>query len=794
MRTPVFLSVGGKRDAIFAKEVHEKLGETLAYHFMVTGEENVKFRPEIEAKINECDVFVVFWSEDYLASLHACNELAYFRKLVESGAAPKKQLMLVPRDGSGPDIQGKWINPITQKADEFILGNWRYERAVDVASDSERVSQLIRRKLQHLDIISDILIVRGWIVDQFKSEITLPNYLARELIFVTGMEGDGRRTALRQFMQQTYPHRIERSLSLDSAEGPEDLLIHLMEVCGVSTAARNEIFDSISNQSSTLQKELRKLLHLSRDTKSYYVIAIDRFVAIDSVAIPIWLSDLLSVFGVGKSPLIFIVTSSPVNDALLTHYPHAGRVRVPGLEDEEMKELSHRLALEDPDPTRWTLQKKESVAKTSGSSPAICKSIMRGLAAEPTLDFVDEIARRAEIDFGQTLAGLMAHWVKYYQDKRSDLFALRVIEKLGVTSKDALDEILQPIVSESGAIDLYTMRDQGLVEQLSDGVYRIPPLVQRRLGDALWKSIDTRDVDALFENFSKKVLINRSEYGAIYASNAAVAVTRSGEDVGKDFERYLTVSMLFKTGLDRYTNRQWKLANRTLQRVLMRLKDNNGSVDVNSQIEIARYAGLAAARCSEKQIVDEACAFLMSKFSKTKRSQSAKAMAQFVRGFMYRIGRLYLQAITEFESALQLLNNEKHVERQRAAVFTELASTYLRTQPPQFDNALKMARAAFAEKDVTHTLNALIHALVLFVFRSGRIKNGNTATAYIEEIENHLQQLKTRSSGNGQDFHVQRTAEYERERRIWERAVASSDLTYSYSSEEQFSPIELDFL
>jgi tetratricopeptide (TPR) repeat protein len=790
MQKPVFLSVGGQRDAAFAKRVHQHLGDALAYHYQVTGAETVEFRSEIEAQISGCHVFVVFWSADYLASQHACTELAYFRKLVESQAAEKK-MVVVQCDRNGPDIQSKWTNPITQKSEEYVLGKWRNERAVDSETDDNHVAQLIRRKLEQLKVLSDVLIPRGWLIDQFKREIAQPDHRARELVFVTGLEGDGRRTALRQFILQAYPHRLERHVTMDSVDGPDDLLIHLMDVASLSTISRQSIFDGINNGSSTVVKEIRKLLHQARNNKSYYVIAIDRFVGVDTVTIPTWLSEVMSVFKTGNSPLVFVVTSSPITDALLAYYPGAGRVRVPGLEDGEISELVHRLTLEDPSPTRWNLEKKQLAAVASGSSPAMCKSIMRSMACEPTLDFVDEIARRAEVDFGQSLASLMAHWVDFYANKRSDLLALSVIEKLRVASKEALDEIMQPAVEAYGEFDLYTMRDQGLVEQLSDGIYRIPPLVQRRLGDALWGKLGTAELDKLFSAFSKKVFIAESEYGAIYASNAVAASIRTDKsNIAPEYERYLTISTLFKAGLDKYSNGQWASAHRTLQRAMSRLINKTSVVDLTTEIEIARFSGLAAARQSEIVDMEAACSFLETRFSNTKRARSAAAMAKFVRGFRYRLEKNYRDAIEVFQEALQLLQDQRSVERQRAAIYTELTTAYLRAEPPQYERALKMARAAFAEKDVTHTLNALVHALILYVYRSENLTSQESISTYMHEIERSLSQLEIRCLQNGQGFHAKRTEEYQRERKRWENRTGNSSPTL----DERITPVDLDYL
>lgn len=790
MLTPVFLSVGGQRDAAFAKRVHQHLGDALAYHYQVTGEETVEFRSEIEAKINGCHIFVVFWSADYLASEHARNELAYFRKLVEFQAA-EKTLVVVQCDRNGPDIQSKWTNPITQKLEEFILGKWRNERALDPETDDNHVAQIIRRKLEHLKVLSDVLIPRGWLIDQFKREIAQPDYRARELTFVTGLEGDGRRTALRQFILQAYPHRVERTVSMDSVDGPDDLLIHLMDAASIPTLTRESIFDDINNGSSTVVKEIRKLLHQARDNKSFYVIAIDRFAGVDTVTIPTWLSDVMSVFKAGNSPLVFIVTSSPITDALLAFYPGAGRVRVPGLDDVEISELVHRLTLEDPFPTRWSNDKKLAVVVAAGSSPAMCKSIMRNMACEQTLDFVDVIARRAEVDFGQSIASLMAHWTDFYANKRSDLLALSVIEKLRVVSKDALDEIMQPAVEMYGEFDLYTMRDQGLVEQLSDGIYRIPPLVQRRLGDALWGKIGAEELDRLFSAFSNKVLIIKSEYGAIYASNVVAVSLRSDKNhIAPEYERYLTISTLFKAGLDKYSKGQWLSAHRTLQRAMSRLINKTSVVDLTTEIEIARFSGLAAARQSELVDMEAACNFLETRFLNLKRARSAAAMAKFVRGFRYRLLKDYKNAIPVFQEALKLLNDQHSVERQRAAIYTELATAFLRSTPPLYERALKMARAAFAEKNVTHTLNALVHALVLYVYRSENLTTHNSISEYVSEIEELLSQLKIRSLQNSQDFYGRRFVEYLRERDRWE----SLNKNPSPTSDQGITPVDLDYL
>lgn len=794
---PVFLSVGGKADASYALEVQHILGDGLAYHYQANGPEGVRIPDDISAQINGCKIFVAFWSEDYLKSEHAGNELAYFRKLEESSTSQiKPVLLVVPCGARLLDIQTKWTNPITQKNDEFALGKWRLDRAVDPNSDASRVAQIIHGKLAHAQVSDEILVPRGWLVDQIKSAISMPSFKAREMVFVTGLEGVGRRTALRQYMKQAYGHRIERTVALESVDGPEDLLVNLMESASMPAKVRSNILRSISTKLTTPSKEVRRLLHESRHDKTYYVLAIDRFTGVDIGMLPFWLSDVTKPFAIGGAPLFFIVTSKPITDQLLAYYPNAGRVRIPGLEESETLELVHRLADEDPNPTRWTGSKKLFVADAAGSSPSLAKSIMRSMAIELNLDFVDCVAKRAEERFGQGLAALMAHWVRFYEHKRSDLFALRVIEKLGVASKEALDEILAPIVSQHGFYDLYTLRDQGLVEQLSDGVYRIPPLVKRRLGSALWQKISQLEIDKLFNRFAKNLEVAKTEYGAIYARNAAdLAVQSNVANFAPEYEQYLTTAMLFKTGIERYRGKAYSGSHQILQRAMMRLMSDGETLDLSTQIEIARYAGLAAVRVKDSVAMQRSCTYLRVNMKSTKRAKSASAMATFIEALQKRIAHDYEDAIYKFEDALHELELEHFAHHQRSAIYTELVQCYLRIDPKQYQKAVDMGKAAYSNNDVIHTLNIYVKALIAFVLESDRYATPDQLRQPITELEELIDRLEIRCIEDGSDFHVDRRREYAKAHTLWDAKYTCKNLnkTSQYSRQMNDSEPDLDY-
>lgn len=780
MTRPVFFSMGGIQDAGFAASVKNLLPDLMAYFYKRTGEEGVGFRTEIEGEIQNCRLFVVFWSEEYLKSEHACWELATVRRLIESQGHSEKDILIVPIGEKIPDFQGKWKNPLNAKDDEFILGKWRLERALDPSPDAPKVAEHIRRKLSKAQLMDQVLVPRSHVLEAIKLAVALPDYQTKEFVFISGYEGDGRRTALRQYMKSSYGNLTERQVAFDSAEGPEDLLPRMLDAAGASTTKRGEVMKSVTAGSSTAVKELRKLCHEARTSKSYYVVTMNRFSGVDLAGIPYWVSDVFSQFGSGNAPLIFFITANPVTDALLKYYPKAGRVRVNGLDEHEIAELVHRLSLEDTNPRRWTEAHKQQVCTASGSSPSLCKIIMNCMAAEPTLDFLNTIVQREEESFSAHMSSLLAHLIGQFKNRPNDILALRIIERLGLTSKQALDEIIEPLC-QNGSYDLYQLREYGLVEQLSDDVYRIPPLLQRRLGYLLWGATRHKQLDELFEKFGKKMMVANDQYGSIYASNKVVTNLRAGGVEIPDLDDYLTTATLFKVGWERYTNGRYVQAYSVLKRTMVRLRQNS-TVDLTTQIEIARYSGLSAARSCMAEGVQSACNFLEINLANTPRAQQAKAMAAFLRGFRARMAYDFKSAVSELENARWLLKDVRGAERQRGAILTELSAAYLRRKPPNYQKAFEAANQAYREKDVVHTRNGLIRALIFRAFYDEAFSNPNVFKAEISDIESQIASLGIICKRTGQDFHITRRADLEREHtmlhyRETQSGVACRDFT-----------------
>lgn len=748
---PVFLSMGGVRDTNLAARVKAELPDGLAYMYTRNGEEGASFRREIEAEVQNCKVFVVFWSDDYLASEHAILELAVFKRSAES-LDSGRELLVVQTNRKTPNIQRRWKNPING-IDEFTLGRWRLDRAISSDRDATGIAELIKRKLDSLGFSSTIIVPRPEIQKNIAAALDAGDFYKREFVFISGSEGDGRRTAIKTYMEGSK-HLLPKFIAFDSSEGPEDVLERLLEYSGEPLSNQVDIMQQVHDNKLDSIKEFRKIVHRFRAARNYVVLIMDRYSGVDpSVGIPKWVSKAIEPFTRGPAPLIFFVTSNPVTDELLRHYPNAGRARVPGLDEIQMKELVFNLSYVDPDPSRWTTENQNLVAKISGSSPSLCQSIMRLAANEPNLQHLDRIARTEEERFSASLTGLLGYIVEKFKDSAPDIIAMQVVEKLGIVEKSTLDEIMK--MRNIGSYDLYGLLQYGVFEQLSDSLLRIPPLLQRRLGFVLWAFSPEKELDRILQDFGNRQLAIDDGHGIVYLTNKAAASLRSGTPIPPQVEPFITLSMLFKTGVERYVAEGYEMAHSILRRAMDRLQQSPAYIDESICIEIARYFGLASARIRNKADVERSRELLKNRFLGSKKEKQALAMAAFLSGFMLRIQGEHKDALAQFEEADFILNDIKYAARQHGAVLTEISRANLRLTPPKLDAAVKAAKQAYERQNAIHNLNSFVKAKVY------RLSVAADDRSAIDEINTLLESLKTISERSGREFHLVRYADLE---------------------------------
>lgn len=741
--------MGGVRDTHLAAQVKSLLPDGLVYMYTRNGEEGVAFRKEIEAEVNACKLFIVFWSDDYIASEHAMLELASFKRGAES-LDSGRELLVVQTTRKSPNIQRRGKNPINGK-EEFTLGRWRLERAVSPDRDIDGIAELIRRKLESTGFSTSILVRRPEIQKSIAAALDGGGFYKKEFIFVSGAEGDGRRTAIKTYMEGSK-HLLPKLVAFDNVEGPQDVLERLLECSGESFGTKLDIIMGVSSGELDPIKEIRKIVHRFRATRNYLVLIMDRYSGVDpSAGIPQWVAKAVEPFKVGPAPLIFFVTSNPVTDELLRHFPSAGRARVPGLDEPQMGELVFNLSHVDPDPAKWTTENQLMVSHISGSSPSLCQNIMRLASSEANLQHLERLARSEEEKFSASLTGLLGYIVGKFKDSPADIIAMQVVEKLGVVAQSTLEEIMQ--MQGYGSYDLYGLLQYGVFEQLSDSLLRIPPLLQRRLGFVLWESGPVPQLDKVLQDFAGQKHEIDDGHGMVYLANKAAASLRSSGQPLPFIEPFISLSMLFKTGVERYIEEEYEVSHSILRRAMDKLTHSTNYVDETIRIEIARYFGLAAARTRNDPDVDRARTFLSSHFLGSKKERQAQAMAAFLNGFRFRVTGNHSDALAEFEVANSILKDISYAARQHGAVLTEISRSNLRLSPPRLDASVRAAEKAYERQDALHNLNSLVKAKIY------RFANNSNDGDQLAEIQSLLVNLQTVSERSGREFHLVRSAD-----------------------------------
>jgi hypothetical protein len=759
MTHPVFFSVGGT-DVALAEKVKEYLPDRLVYLYSRTGEEVVVITKELSQELQDCKLFVCFWSKRYLTSAACRWEFATAKERLQNGSLKIEQFLIIEVDVDRPSYtKAMWENPLS-KNNESVLGVLSDIRATPLPFDAQRLASAVNRSLDKIAPTPEVSIPRLELKRQFQEAMDRPSMRVAGLCFVTGLPGHGKRTAIHSYMQDNFKHLHAKQIVIDNLEGPEDMLQRMASSLGQSNDEIASFVQNVSGNLSAAQKVLQELLDLAQSRNIYFIICQDEFAAVDGAPLPYWVLGLFRNAGIQNSPKVFYVAKRRIPDALFDNFSASARFHVQGLDEDEAALLVTRLIHAYGGwKESWNEENKKIVISASGSSPSLCVEIFRLIRLHGNLDFLPQIAEAAAKGFSSGLTQLVQLMIAELKGKDNELLALYAIDRLGLISKTTLDEIVKPICDAKG-YDLYQLLEIGFVELLSDGVYRIPPLLQRRLGNVLFRGVDKEKFDARLKAFAVHMPIADKEYDSITIKNKITAQLISDIPQAPDFAVFVTPSVLFKAGWRSYQRSDYSVAHKTFSRAFARIRD---VLDVQAKIEIVRFFGLACARQSDEDGFHQAIQTLSDVARMPKFASSANAMVHFLKGFKFRLARLYPDAIEEFTKGERYLRDSRFAASQKGAILAELALAREKSRSPaSLPLAVEAARESFKVNPVIPTLDTLVRVLIHQCFNDDTVAQ-TTFDSNTAEIDLLIADLSGRCDSVGDARHFLRKAQLEAE-------------------------------
>lgn len=699
----VFLS-HSSADKGIVRPTFEQLGAGLAHYDERTFEPDGSSAQTILEALSTCSIFVFFLSANALTSTWVSKELVYAEHLFFNGTI--KKIIIIPIDNTPRSKLPFWMTPfVVQQLPNAKFIAARIRSSIQELATAERPS-------------ADLFIGRDSESTVLKSELSRSELPRASAVFISGIDGIGRRKLLQRAYADVFPFlpKVHIEIELLRFEGEVEFYEKLLADSSPwrdveDNAVRPEKFLTLDETAKT--DALVGLLSTVAGNKQTIVVKGGEELFDENGHVISWLGSLLSRLD-APYPVLAVVSSKKPRLGNITANARVVFLHLSSLSTESSKSLLSLAAFPDesPDPN----VNIDNIIDLAEGHPGLihmaANAIRRG--------FVDMSDARKTI--ASSVAERASAMVSKLNLTDSERRIVALIDELGAltitdlevvfSSEDTLDYL--PIVAR--------LEEYGVIEGWANSI-RIAPFLRR----AVVPSRDISDIQ-MFLSMARKKLVNfLNEFDSFDGENIGLlsaAILASIRETG-DFKsvlaarplvasRFLHVARSLYDGGDYY---------RALE-VTQKAYELQIALSDEARIEALRLKGLAAARLGEDAKRDDAIAELV-RIGTTK----ARRIAKFIDGFSNRLRGSYDTASTRYAEAYALDGaGDYHVLRERAFISLFAGDT---------DDAEKFSRSALKVAPTNaHTLDILLQVLIQ------RFKIEKTSQNILNEIEDRLNDLR----------------------------------------------------
>lgn len=754
MQHPVFFSFAGDSSAL-VNRIKSKFRDDLVYMYMRTGVAGDNFPEEILSELSNCQLFVVFWSAMYVAgdsNRPWCRRelLTALRRLKSQSL---RQFLIIQTDVT--PLDQVITDPDTGAVVDGLAAFRESGRAFSYPIQERAIEQRLSFELAKIDQSNHPLIPRVELQDLMRKALSTGDVQSKSAVtFVAGFHGAGRRTLIHLITDNEYRHLTCHSISLDSIDGPEDLLRSIWgDVLHKSRAEQRAMMRKVQENPQALRQYYSQLSAQLVENRCYVIVSKDDSIDVSEV-LPFWVPEYLGLLPATVQPLIFVTVGRPVPEFMAREIPNAGHVHVPSLEEHESYDMANRvIAAVDPSRTaRWKPHIAEIVAGGANNAKLIV-DIVKVASRRATLDFLSRDIASETSRFDQRVQ-LVVEWAwESISENPPAIQLLDVINLLGVVHIDSLHEIFKNSPEKVGDL-LFRLIEIGLVEHLSESTYRIPRALARKLNFHFAGSLPRRQSTELIQRFARSLEVGTDEdSSSVVLNNRLQAQLTSDVAIDAADVVFITASLLFKSGWQRYRLGQSGAALSLFRRSFGAIEQVR---DDATKLEIVRYFGLAAAREQSENDVAAAVRYLSHAANLNYRfEEKAKSMALFIQGFAYKCDSKYTLALPKYEEALKKLPDERRTEHQRSQMLNEAVQCILRIEPVNIALALQYSRSSVNLRENPNNIDVLLRSLLARTYfdqstPKEEVSRNLADMNYWESI------LKTKSETGGLSFYDRR--------------------------------------
>lgn len=698
----IFFSVSSG-DIKFAEEVWSQFRSDLIYLYSKTGRLGADFWIEIERdELPNAQAIVIFWSWSFVRGLGTQREIALAAKMFRAGQL--RSALILRLDGCPLKVPSAETDPAVVRSfadlEPFLSVIRASEPNVNTAAAAEQCDTLVAKYA----ITNPPVFARPALEEEFFRQARIDNRVFRPVVWISGLNGQGRRTLVKEAFRRIDANGLSVEVDISECSLPRQLVLRLeSEAFHCSDERLREIN---SDPTTDTPDAVAAVLSRIRQSGRYTILRQQRIVE-ERVPLPEWVFDVARLVQPTARPAAFIISQVPVDaEALRVCGDHLGAVRVVSLLSYEAEEFAWSLVRHfDPHADRWSNDLVRRVSVESGGTPELMVSIIRLASRLADLEPVKAMLAREVARFSEALTNYVNWAVSQIAQHPDGLRVLRMLQDINPASIDILRDLIgssSPIGPTVGAL-----QSIGLVECTESGLYRLSPLLSRRLDRFL---IEPKLLE--WQERAMKRLLNTPqsaqdlEHGYLRIEAAIdIGLRYGGTSLPDNIREFVSAAHWFQAGVKLYAKRHFRDAHAVLKEAFKQ----RSKFQLPAQLEVCRYFGLAAVRAHSAEDIDVAINALRG-------MRGGSDLVEYLLGYRAEIDRRFIDAMHHYSEALRAAQSQRSRERE-ARVLRPLINCILRSPQPNFDRAEQLAIRAV---EINKTVFSLLNQAKVLVNRSYR--------------------------------------------------------------------------
>jgi tetratricopeptide (TPR) repeat protein len=668
---PVFFSVSST-DIAFAEEVWKRLPADWVYIYSKTGEEGAHLWDEISrGELPHSRLLVIFWSKNYIKAKGCIKEILQAKDLVQDGHLRAVVLRL-------DDFPIKWKNDFGVDAKpmfEALGAMLEYRTSLPNCSLQQAIG-LVQRLAEPILGSNHPRLPRHDLHQTLRGVVQKDRFSFYPAIWVSGFNGVGRETLIRDFNRSFAPNGRGVIIEVNEASLPKQTRLRIeSEAFGADRERLHKINALPVDDEARAVADSIERVFASGD----YVIFRHSRLTEENVELPEWLDDVVSALSPSTRPKLFIISQMPIFAERRTRCRESlVAQRVPTVDEHQLTEFSYQLIAHfDKNPLRWTDSEIERVVLASGGTIGLLVSLVRAASGIEDFDQIDQLIAADARDMAASIT-VYVRWafaqLREFDDEQRLLLFLTDISPCDVTDLEKIIAPGRPILRVLGKL-----LELGLIEREGEGLYRLTPLLARRLNRDLIRPDLLVWLRGTLNAFLKKPIEiddGGHEYLRIESRIQASILTESVELPNRILD-FVSAAHWFQAGVRLYHARRRVPAYRILKKAYLKRAEFAG----RARNELVRYFCLSAIQ-NHKYKEAEICIMSLDGVYET------KYIAAFLRGYLFERQRNFISAISEYKFAIEL-NTGK--ERRLELTYRPLIRCILASPRPDFELAERYA-------------------------------------------------------------------------------------------------------